>query len=180
MNQLSTRLTILTSLIKQVIDRLKGREGDSLAPYVPSPPIVVDRMLQIAGLREGEILYDLGCGDGRIVITAATKYGVNCVGVELDYCRYNRCLKKVRKMNLEGRVKIIHGNAMEISLRDADVVTLYLLTKSNERIRPNLERDLKRGARVVSHDFAIPGWTPTLVEEIRELNDSHLIYLYTR
>ncbi|MEM2921128.1 MAG: hypothetical protein QXF26_02285, partial [Candidatus Bathyarchaeia archaeon] len=68
----------------------------------------------------------------------------------------------------------------EISLRDADVVTLYLLTKSNERIRPNLERDLKRGARVVSHDFAIPGWTPTLVEEIRELNDSHLIYLYTR
>ena len=158
----------------------RGTQGDSLAPYVPSPPDVVEKILRMAELKEGNILYDLGCGDGRIVIMAAQRFGANCVGVELDDGRYRGCVRKVRELQLQSQVKIVQGNAMDISLKDADVVTLYLLTKSNEKLKPNLERDLKPGARVVSHDFSMPGWTPTLVEEIKGSTDTHTIYMYRR
>jgi len=151
-----------------------------LAPYVPSPLDVVEKMLQMAELREGDILYDLGCGDGRIVTMAAQRFHANCVGVELDDGRYNKCVQKVRELCLQNQVRIIHGNAMEVGLKDADVVTLYLLTRSNEKLKPNLDRDLKTGARVISHDFSMPGWIPTLVEEIRGVDTSHTIYLYKR
>ena len=172
--------SFLQSLSKRIRDWYRGTPGDSLAPYVPSPTNVVEKMLQMAELKEGNILYDLGCGDGRIVIMAVQRYGANCVGVELDDGRYNKCVRKVRELGIQNQVKIIHGNAMNISLKDADVVTLYLLTRSNEKLKPNFERDLKPGARVVSHDFSMPGWTPTLIEEIKESNDSHTIYMYRR
>jgi ubiquinone/menaquinone biosynthesis C-methylase UbiE len=168
------------SLTQRIRDWYRGTEGDSLAPYVPSPPNVVEKMLRMAELKEGNILYDLGCGDGRIVIMAAQRFGANCVGVELDDGRYHRCVRKVRELQLQGQVKIVHGNAMDISLKDADVVTLYLLTKSNEKLKPNFERDLKPGARVVSHDFSMLGWTPTFVEEVKGSDDSHTIYMYRR
>jgi len=152
----------------------------SLAPFVGTPPNVVEKMLELAELRPGEILYDLGCGDARIVIMAAQKFGARAVGIELDDGRFKDSAKRVREAGLEDRVKIVHGNILDISVKDADVVTLYLLTSANERLRPNLERDLKPGARVVSHDFSMPGWKPLRTDELRETWGSHTIYLYKR
>ena len=151
----------------------------SLAPFVGSPPKVVTEMLQISGLSEDEMLYDLGCGDGRIILEAAQKFGAKAVGVELDNKRYKECVKKVKDACLEDRVEVIHGSLLEIDLKKADVVTLYLLTSANDKVKPNLERDLKRGARIVSHDFQITGWKATKVKEIKENWGSHTLYLYT-
>ena len=150
----------------------------SLAPFVASPQIVVGAMLQLADLKKDEILFDLGCGDGRILLEAAQKYGANAVGVELDEGRYKGCLAKVKENNLNNRVKIIHGNLLEVDLKNANVVTLYLLTSANDRIRPNLERDLKKGTRVVTHDFPITGWTAKKIKELKEDWSSHTLYLY--
>ncbi|MCJ7631678.1 class I SAM-dependent methyltransferase [Candidatus Bathyarchaeota archaeon] len=152
----------------------------SLAPFVASPPNVVEKMLELAELKQGETLFDLGCGDARIVILAAQKFGAKAVGVELDEGRYKDCINRIKQAKLEDKVKIVHGNALDISLKDADVVTLYLLTSANERLKPNLERDLSPGARVVSHDFSMPGWKTIRTEEIRETWGSHTIYVYKR
>ncbi|MFB3829304.1 MAG: cyclopropane-fatty-acyl-phospholipid synthase family protein [Bryobacteraceae bacterium] len=153
--------------------------GDNLAPYIPTPQIIVERMLEAAHLKPGEVLYDLGSGDGRIVITAAQKYQARAVGVELspDLCRSTQA--RVRKLGLEERVKIIQGNLLDVDLSGADVVTLYLLTSSNDRLRPNLERYLKPRARVVSNDFEIRGWRPAQVIKVSAGGSAtHSIYLY--
>lgn len=153
----------------------------SLAPFVASPQIVVERMLKLAKLKEGETLYDLGCGDGRIIITAATQFGANAVGVELDEGRYRKTLGRIRELKLEDKVKLIHGNLLKVDLSPADVVTLYLLTSANEKLKPNLEKHLREGTRVVSHDFEIPGWRPIRIEEVSEsYGFSHTIYLYEK
>ncbi len=151
----------------------------SLAPFVPSPQNVVTAMLELVELKKDETLYDLGCGDARIIIEAAQKFGAKAVGVELDDGRYRECVKKIQEAHLEDKIKVIHGDLLNIDLKKADVVTLYLLTSANERVKPNLERDLRKGARVVSHDFSITGWTPTKTREIRENWGSHTLYLYT-
>ena len=152
----------------------------SLAPFVASPPRIVEIMLELAELKQGETLFDLGCGDARIVILAAQKFGATAVGVELDEGRYKDCINRIKEANLEAKVKIVHANALDVSVKDADVVTLYLLTSSNERLKPNLERDLSPGARVVSHDFSIPGWKPIHTKEIKETWGSHTIYVYKK
>ncbi|MFH0749100.1 MAG: methyltransferase domain-containing protein [Candidatus Bathyarchaeota archaeon] len=151
----------------------------SLAPFVASPPNVVTEMLQLANIKRDETLFDLGCGDGRIILEAATKFGAKAVGVELDEGRYRNCVKRVQEAHLENRVQVIYGDLLHVDLKKADVITLYLLTSSNEKIKPNLERDLKKGARVVSHDFQVTGWTPTKVKELKENWGSHTLYLYT-
>ena len=153
----------------------------SLAPFVPSPDQVVRAMIQLTELKPGETLYDLGCGDGRIVLMAAQEFGANAVGVEMDDGRYHTCLDKVRELKLENKVKIIHDDLLNVDLSKADVVTLYLLTSANEKIKPNFERYLKNGARVVSHDFEMPGWKPAKVQDIKETESysySHTLYLY--
>ncbi len=151
----------------------------SLAPFVASPSNVVTAMLELAGLKNNETLYDLGCGDARIIIEAAQKFGAKAVGIELDDGRFRDCTRRVQEAHLEGRVEVVHANLLDVNLKQADVVTLYLLTSANDRVRPNLERDLKKGARVVSHDFQITGWIPTKTKEIKENWGSHTLYLYT-
>ena len=152
----------------------------SLAPFVASPPNVIEKMLQMSELKPNEVLYDLGCGDARIVMMAAQQFGAKAVGVELDDGRFNDCTRKVKENKLGNQIKIIHASILDVSVKDADVVTLYLLTSANEKLKPMLERDLKSGARVVSHDFSMPGWNPAQVEELRETWGSHTIYLYKR
>lgn len=151
--------------------------ANSLAPYVVSPQEIVDRMLTLADLRPGEKLYDLGSGDGRILITAVTRFGAKAVGVEISDDLANATNERIHKLGLENDAHVIHGNFLNVDLSPADVVTLYLATDANEMLRPNLEKYLKRGARVVSHEYAVPGWKPKLVDKDPERH-GHVIFLY--
>lgn len=153
-------------------------DRDTLAPVYPTPQTVVDQMLAIAQVRPGETVYDLGCGDGRIVIAAAQKYKAHAVGIEIRRDIYERTLHNVALLGLSDQVQIVHGNALRYDLSPADVVTLYLLTSSNERLKPILLRDLKPSARVVSHDFEIRGWKPAAVNRMTIDGQPHTIYLY--
>ncbi len=151
---------------------------DSLAPFIPSPQILVDRMLEAAQLRPGELVYDLGSGDGRIVITAAQKYKARGVGVELSHKLFKSASDRVRDLGLSKDVRFLHENLLKVDISPADVVTLFLLTASNELLRPNLEKYLRPGARVVSLDFEIRGWIPVRVEKVEADRRMHNIYLY--
>src|SRR5580700_10831043 len=151
---------------------------DNLAPYIPSPQEVVDRMLSAARVKPGEMDYDLGSGDGRIIITADQKFQAHAVGVELraDLCKSTQA--RIKSLGLDDRITLIHENMLKVDLSPADVVTLYLLTSSNERLRPNLEKYLKPGARVVSNDFEIRGWKAADVVQITAGGVMHNIYVY--
>ncbi len=149
-----------------------------LVPFVSTPENVARFMLKLAEVRPGEIVYDLGSGDGRILIIAAKEFGAKCVGIEIRKDLVQEAIKRVKALGLENQIKIIHGDFFEISISEADVVTMYLLTSVNERLRPKLEKELRPGTRVVSHDFEIPGWTPIKVIELNEDWRNHKIYLY--
>jgi hypothetical protein len=156
-------------------------QKDRLAPFVPTPQNVVEAMLRLASVDKYDRVYDLGSGDGRIVITAAQKFHAEAVGVELDDDLYKESSARISELGLQHRAKILHANMYHVSLRMATVVTLYLLTSVNERLKPVLERDLRPGARVVTHDFQIPGWTPEKSEMVfDDKGVSHTIYLYVR
>jgi len=158
----------------------QSKYSSKLAPYVSSPQRVVDRMLEMAGVKSNETVFDLGCGDGRILFTAVQKYRAKAVGIEIDAKLVEATREQAQKFEMGNRVKIIQGNLLEADLSDADVVTLYLLTESNSMLRPRLEKMLHPGARVVSYDFAVPGWKPKWVERVEDARSSHdhLIYLY--
>jgi tRNA G37 N-methylase Trm5 len=149
-----------------------------LAPDFPSPQAVIERMLEAAHVKPGEMVYDLGSGEGRIVITAARKFKAKAVGVELSAALCKDAESRIKALGLQNQIRIIHGNLLKVDLRPADVVTIYLLTASNELLRPNLERDLRPGARVVSHDFEIRGWKPSVTEKIQAEGRPRTIYVY--
>lgn len=155
-----------------------------IAPFVPSPTAVVEYMLKLADLKAGEVMFDLGSGDGRTVIIAAKTFGARSVGVELREDLAKKALGTVQENRLEDRVTIVNGDMFNVNLSEADVVYLYLTTSANEKIRPKLESDLKKGARVVSHDYEIIGWHPEKVENFCENPElgypSHTIYLYRK
>ena len=148
-----------------------------LAPYVSSPQRAVDRMLELASLKPGDTLYDLGAGDGRIVIAAARKYNVNAVGVEMSEKLVQQANEQITKLGLQNRAKLIQGDLLQTDLAPADVIVIFLQTPSNEELRPRLEKYLKPGSRVVSYSFAVPGWKPNRVDRTDE-HLGHLIYLY--
>jgi ubiquinone/menaquinone biosynthesis C-methylase UbiE len=156
-----------------------GDYRNNLAPYVGSPEHAVDKMLEIANLKPGETLYDLGCGDGRILIAAASKYKAKGVGIEISDHLARTAAERVKKAGLQSDVKIIHGDFMKTDLSGANVVTLYLATAANDTLRPNLERYLKPMTRVVSYDYPIPGWKPIETSETEGRTSAvHTIYLY--
>jgi len=152
--------------------------SNSLAPYVVSPQQIVDRMLELADLKSNETLYDLRSGDGRIIITAVQRYHAKAVGVEISDALVDSSNDRIRRFGLQDQARVIHGDFMQVDLSPADVVTIYLATDSNEILRPNLEKYLKNGARVVSHDYAVPGWKPKMVDKDLPEARGHLIYLY--
>ena len=129
--------------------------------YVPMPQTVVDAMLDLAGVKSGDVVYDLGSGDGRIVITAAKKYGARGVGVEIDPALVNRATENAATAGVSDRVAFVTQDFFRADISEATVVTLYLLQSINERLRPKLIRELKPGTRVVSHVFNMgPEWPP--------------------
>lgn len=155
-----------------------GDFRNNLAPYVNSPEHAIDRMLQLAALKDGDTLYDLGCGDGRILIAAASRYKIKGVGIEISEHLAKTAAEKVKKAGLQNQIKIIHADFMKTDLSDANVVTLYLATTANDRLRPNLERYLKPSTRVVSYDYPIPGWKAIETSATEGRSSQHIIYLY--
>jgi precorrin-6B methylase 2 len=144
--------------------------------YVPTPQPVVDAMLALASVKKTDVVYDLGSGDGRIVITAAQKYGARGVGIELDPELVKKARANAAAAGVASRVRFVTQNLYDTDLRPATVVTLYLLQSINERLRPKLVRELSPGARVVSHVFNMgPEWPPERTETI----DRSRIYLWS-
>lgn len=154
--------------------------GEFLAPWVPSPEALVNHMLEIARVGPGDTVYDLGAGDGRIVVAAAQRFGARAVGVELDDNRFAFALARIRQLGLEPRVEMVHGDLLAIDLTPATVITLYQLPSVNEMLRPALERQLRLGARVVTLDYPVSGWKAASVTTRRLADESeHTVYLYT-
>lgn len=155
-----------------------------ISPFVASPPEVVRQMLTLAELKNGETLYDLGSGDGRVAIMAAQNFGANAVGIELREDLAKRALENISELHLEDKIKIVHSSMFDVDLSPANVITLYLTTSANTKIKPKLEAELKHGTRVVSHDYEIIGWTPFKVQNFCENPrlgyPSHTIYVYRR
>jgi SAM-dependent methyltransferase len=141
------------------------RPRDDLAPYVPTPQDVVDRMLALAAVTENDVVYDLGCGDGRIVVTAARKFGAKGVGVDIDPVRLRESLANAKAAGVEHLVEFKLQSALDVDVSPATVVTLYLLSASNLRLRPILTRQLRPGARIVSHAFSMGDWAPAQRDE---------------
>jgi SAM-dependent methyltransferase len=141
------------------------RVGDDLAPYVPTPQDVVDRMLTLAGVTANDVVYDLGCGDGRIVVTAARKFGARGVGVDIDPERIRESQANAKAAGVEQLVEFRLQSALDVDVSPATVVTLYLLSASNLRLRPILTKQLRPGARIVSHAFSMGDWAPAQRDE---------------
>ncbi|MGH8503412.1 MAG: SAM-dependent methyltransferase [Gammaproteobacteria bacterium] len=143
--------------------------------HVPTPQPVVDRMLELARVAPDDLVYDLGSGDGRIVITAARDYGARGVGIDIDPQRIREARQNAREAGVADRVRFRQADLFEADLRPATVVTLYLLPSLNERLMPKLLDELQPGTPIVSHDFAMGDWRPQHAENM----DGHMIYMWT-
>jgi cyclopropane fatty-acyl-phospholipid synthase-like methyltransferase len=144
-------------------------------PYVRSPNAVVDAMLKLARVKQSDNVYDLGCGDGRIVIAAAKDYGAHGVGIDLDPNLIQEARENARKAHVEALVKFEVNDLFDADIHNATVVTLYLLPNVNLRLRPKLFKELKPGTRVVSHSWSMDDWKPDKEETV----DGRTIYLWT-
>lgn len=158
----------------------KKIDAPNLAPYVPTPQEVVDRMLVLAKVTNTDVVVDLGCGDGRIPITAAKVYGARGIGVDIDPQRIAEANANARAAGVTGLVTFKLENALTTDLSTATVVTTYLLTASNLRLRPILTRALKPGTRIVAHNFGFGDWTPEKVDTFTDAsNRRRTLYLWT-
>jgi predicted TPR repeat methyltransferase len=156
-----------------------GDGTDNVAPYVPTPMNVVQEMLKLAGAGPGDVLYDLGCGDGRIIMAAVEEFNVDrAVGFEINPRMAEATRMKVYDRDLQGKVAVLQADFFKEDLSGATIVTLYLTTMGNNRLRPKLERELRPGARVVSHDFPITDWALSREEERQYMVGSHKLFLY--
>ena len=158
----------------------RGDAAD-LAPFVPTPRPVVERMLELAAVGPEDVVYDIGCGDGRMVITAAKRFGARGVGIDIDSALIEECRAGAKREGVEGLVRFIRMDATKARLTEATVLALYLLPESLETLEPAFERDLRPGARIVSHDYLIPGWDGRLVRSEAMPDESgrdHRILLY--
>src|SRR5512132_1376820 len=161
----------------------QSSEGGKLAPYYPTPETIVDKMLQLGGLKAGEKMFDLGSGDGRIVIVAAQKFHAEAIGIELDKDLCKQSAAKILKLGLDKNAHIINGDLLKQNYSSADLVTVYLLPDAvNNKVQPLLDKQLKKGARIVAKDFDFKNWTPEKVENIADDGEgrSHTLYLYRK
>lgn len=142
--------------------------------FVPTPNEVVEKMLELAKVTPKDVLYDLGCGDGRIVITAAQKYGARAVGIDIDPKRIAEANANAKAAKVTDKVRFVEGDLFEADIGEATVVSLYLLTRLNEKLKPKLMKDLKPGTRVVSHAFDMGDWKPERTAQVA----SSTVYLW--
>lgn len=170
-------------LIAQDKGAAKDTPADGkIAPYFPTPQSIVDKMLQLGELKAGEKMYDLGSGDGRIVIMAARKYQADATGVELDDALYKQSMQRVKTLGLDSHARIVHGDLLEQDYSSYDLLTIYLLPVAIQKITPIFAKQLKKGARIVAHDFEFPEWTAAKIVDIDDDGEgrSHRLYLYRR
>jgi predicted TPR repeat methyltransferase len=148
----------------------------SCAPYVPSPPDVITKMLEVANVGPDDVVYDLGCGDGRVLFTAVQEFKAKkAVGYELNENRYDNIVKEIERQNLQEKIHVFNKNLFEADLSEATVITLYLTTYANNNLKPKLAEETHQGTRIVSHDFGVDDWQFSKKEHL----SNHAIYLYT-
>jgi cyclopropane fatty-acyl-phospholipid synthase-like methyltransferase len=154
-------------------------------PFVPTPIEVIDRMLELAEVKEADVVYDLGSGDGRIIIRAAKKFGARGVGIEMDRTLIDKARKSAQAEGVSHLVEFRVEDALKTDISSATVVTLYMLPWFNEAMKPNFEKYLKPGSRIVAHDFGIEGWKPLSTEKLPEIEyrgsgykHQHILYLW--
>jgi predicted RNA methylase len=176
MRFLSTVLWFASAAFPGFAQQFGGAEN--LAPYIPTAEAVVEKMLRAGHVKPGDVVYDLGSGDGRVIIMAAQRFGATGVGVELlpDLCRKTQ--ERIKSLGLEDRVRMVEGSALRVDLSPANVVTMFFTTLSNERLKPNLEKHLKPGSRVVSNQFPVRGWKPVDVAHVQTGHMDHIIFVY--
>ena len=155
---------------------------EKLAPYYPTPEIIVEKMLELGELKAGQKMFDLGSGDGRIVIAAARKFKADATGVEYDASLARQSAERIKTLGLESTARIIRGDLLKQDYSSADLLTVYLLPVGNEKVTPMLEKQLKKGARIVAHDFEFTAWKPEKIVDIDDDGEgrSHRLYLYRR
>ena len=186
MAQSKLRIIIAVSAFLVLFDSARGQLGPrEEIPFVPTPVEVIDKMLELAEVKKGDVVYDLGSGDGRIVIRAAQKYGVRAVGIEMDSWLLAKARQDAKAAGVSHLVEFRAQDALKADISKATVVTLYMLPWFNEAMKPSFKKYLKPGARIVAHDFAIEGWEPDRTEKLpepeRKLGDFihyHTLYLW--
>jgi SAM-dependent methyltransferase len=179
------RMTILQALAISAAALLFGAVSTAAAqeiqldvPYVPTRFPVVEEMLRLAAVAKSDVVYDLGCGDGRIVITAARRFGCRGVGFDIDPQRIRECLENSQKAGVADKVKFIEGDLFQADFREATVLPMYLLTTVNLKLRPKILRELQPGSRVVSHNFGMDNWKPDVHTTIKVEDATHDVFLW--
>jgi len=179
---MTRRLAAIAALVVVALVAQQQKEPEKLAPYYPTPESIVQKMLELGALKPGEKMYDLGSGDGRVVIMAAQKFGADATGIEIDNDLWKQSMDKIKSLGLEKKARIVKGDIQAQNFGNADLLTVYLLPSSNDKIRPMLEKQLKKGTRVVAHDFEFSGWSAEKTEQVEDDGEgrSHTLYLYRR
>ena len=168
-------LLVVTGTVIQAVGQEARPKRDPDVPYVPTREEVVAGMLKLGGVKAGDVVYDLGCGDGRIVITAAQKFGTRGVGIDINPQRIREAEENAKRSGVTDKVKFIEQDLFEAKISDASVVMLYLLPSVNLKLRPKLLADLKPGTRIVSHSFDMGDWKAEKEIEV----EGERIYFWT-
>jgi SAM-dependent methyltransferase len=177
--RLSLALVLVAGTFAAATSAQKRPDAPQLAPYVPTPQDVVDRMLLLAGVTKADVVYDLGCGDGRIPITAARKYGARGYGVDIDPQRIAEANANAKAAGVAHLVTFALQDAMKTDVSGASVVTTYLLTASNLKLRPMLTKQLKPGSRIVTHSFGMGDWTPEKADSFTDADGrNRMLFLF--
>ena len=176
------KLVLMLAALSLAVPAQEKKEIEKLAPYYPTPETIVAKMLELGGLKKGEKMFDLGSGDGRVVVMAAQKFGADATGIEFDDSLHKQSMAKIQSLGLQKTARIIHGDIMQQDYSPANLLTIYLLPLSNEKVKPMLEKQLKKGSRIVCHDFEMAGWNPekTITVEDDGEGRSHTLFLYLR
>ncbi len=173
-------LALLTALV--TYGQEKKEKTEKLAPYYPTPESIVEKMLELGSLKAGETMFDLGSGDGRIVIIGAKKFKANAIGVEYDEALYHQSSDRIEELGLAKTARIIHGDIFDQDYSKADLLAVYLLPVSNDKVAKLLDKQLKPGTRIVAHDFEFSAWKPVKIVDIDDDGEgrSHRLYLYVK